>query len=111
MQRPSQVLRRNITELQQRECYIFPPVTGRGTGMFPDRELLGQTRVNAILLGCSHPVSFGADGKISTGFKWGAIKTQAVLNRLTKCLRVRSKEKTYVTYIHFSSEILPGNLY
>lgn len=111
MQRPSQVLRRNITELQQRECYSFPHVTGRRTGMFPVCELLGQTLVIGILLGCSHPVSFGADGKMFTGFKWEAVKTQAVLNRLTKCLRVRSKEKMYMTYIHFSSEILTGDLH
>lgn len=71
---------------------------------------LGTNPFHCHTLGCSHPVSCGADGKISTGFKWGAIKTQAVLNRLTKCLRVRSKEKTYMTYIGFSSEILTGNL-
>lgn len=43
--------------------------------------------------------------------KWGPIKTQAALNRLTICLRVRSQEKTYMTYVHFSSEILTGNLH
>lgn len=58
-----------------------------------------------------HILSFGADGKMFTGFKWEAVKTQAVLNRLTKCLRVRCKEKMYMSYIHFSSEILTGDLH
>lgn len=39
--------------------------------MFLDHELLGQTFIIAIPHGGSHPVSFVANGEISTGFRCG----------------------------------------